>query len=326
MKLPRCPGFGTLTPLAFKAIAPAVQKWLTLLATSWWEIQVLCDPALEDIIFWRFDSFGGHGTASQRRNQYRQIQAYFPQEKFELLDLAAVALRLKQDAICAELSTPQTTWRLIDEEDWSKSWKDHWSPQPVGDRFIINPAWLPDPQERDRLTLQLDPGAAFGTGTHPTTQLCLESLEMRFGPEDTEMIVADIGCGSGILSIAALLLGAKCSHAVDIDPLAVQATTANAALNHLTSEQVNVQQGSLDTLMETLSKPVDGILCNILAEVIIDLIPQLNEIAHPQSWGILSGILLEQSKLVADTLEQHGWVVATLWRRQEWCCLNIRRS
>ncbi|MEM1311736.1 MAG: 50S ribosomal protein L11 methyltransferase, partial [Cyanobacteria bacterium P01_H01_bin.153] len=79
-------------------------------------------------------------------------------------------------------------------------------------------------------------------------------------------------------------------------------------------------------LMKTLSKPVDGILCNILAEVIIDLIPQLNEIAHPQSWGILSGILLEQSKLVADTLEQHGWIVATLWRRQEWCCLNIRRS
>jgi ribosomal protein L11 methyltransferase len=194
------------------------------------------------------------------------------------------------------------------------------------DRFIINPAWMDKPEDSDRLILQLDPGAAFGTGTHPTTQLCLESLEMRIEPDIPDVTVADIGCGSGILSTAALLLGAKHAYAVDVDPLAVRATQENATLNGFTSAQLEVQQGSLDTLMETLEKPVDGILCNILAEVIVDLIPQLNEIAHPQSWGILSGILLEQSKLVADTLEQHGWVVATLWRRKEWCCLNIRRS
>jgi len=196
----------------------------------------------------------------------------------------------------------------------------------VGDRLIINPAWLPKPEGSDRLVLQLDPGAAFGTGSHATTQLCLESLEMRIEKDDQGSVVADIGCGSGILSIAALLLGAKQAYAVDLDPLAVRATAENGALNGLTAQRLAVQQGSLDTLMETLEKPVDGILCNILAEVIVDLIPQLSEIAHSQSWGILSGILLEQSKLVADTLEQHGWVVATLWRRQECCCLNIRRS
>lgn len=296
------------------------------MVSSWWEIQVLCDPALEDTVFWRFETFGGHGTASQRKTSQRQVQAYFPQDKFELLDLAAVALRLKQDALCAELPEPITTWKLIDEEDWSKSWKDHWQPEEIGDRFIINPAWLPQPEETDRLVLQLDPGAAFGTGAHATTQLCLESLEMRIERDSKDIVVADIGCGSGILSIGALLLGAKRSCAVDIDPLAVHATAENAALNGLTSEHIFVQEGSLDTLMATLSEPVDGILCNILAEVILDLIPQLNEISHPQTWGILSGILLEQSKLVADTLEQHGWVVATLWRRKEWCCLNIRRS
>jgi ribosomal protein L11 methyltransferase len=174
--------------------------------------------------------------------------------------------------------------------------------------------------------LRLDPGAAFGTGTHATTQLCLESLEMRLGDGASAMVVADIGCGSGILSIGSLLLGAKRAYAVDIDPLAIQATAENAALNNLTEEQLQVQEGSLATLMETLTEPVDGIICNILAEVIVDLIPQLNEISKPQTWGILSGILLDQSKLVADTLEQHGWVVATLWRRKEWCCLNIRRS
>lgn len=290
-----------------------------------------CDPALEDDVFWRFEVLGGHGTASQRSGAQRQVQAYFPQEKFELLDLAAVALLMKQDALCANLPTPQTTWQLIDEEDWSKSWKDHWEPQAIGDRFLINPAWIPVSENSDRLILQLDPGAAFGTGAHPTTQLCLESLEMRLGTEyDDEpaapKIVADIGCGSGILSIGALLLGAQRAHAVDVDSLAVKATNANAALNQITPEQIVAQEGSLETLIGTLEGPVDGILCNILAEVILDLIPQLSEIAKPATWGILSGILLEQSKLVADTLEQHNWVVATLWRRKEWCCMNIRRS
>ncbi|MGF1523367.1 MAG: 50S ribosomal protein L11 methyltransferase [Leptolyngbyaceae cyanobacterium] len=296
------------------------------MVNSWWEIQVACDPALEDTVFWRFEMLGGQGTASQRKGTQRQVQAYFPQDKFELLDLAAVALFMKQDALCAHLPVPITTWHLIDEEDWAKSWKDHWQPQEVGDRFLINPAWLPIPEEGDRLVLQLDPGAAFGTGAHATTQLCLESLEMRLGGDNNDIVVADVGCGSGILSIGALLLGAKRAYAVDIDSLAVQATTENAALNHLNPDQIVTQQGSLDTLLKNLAEPVDGILCNILAEVILDLIPQLNEIAKPETWGILSGILLEQSKLVADTLEQHGWVVATLWRRKEWCCLNIRRS
>lgn len=296
------------------------------LVNSWWEIQVLCDPALEDAVFWRFEVLGGHGTASQRKGTQRQIQAYFPQDKFELLDLAAVALLMQQDALCAQLPIPQTTWQLIDEEDWAKSWKQHWQPQPIGDRFIINPAWLPTPQDPDRIVIQLDPGAAFGTGTHPTTQLCLESLEMRVGGDHTVKAVADIGCGSGILSIGALLMGAQQAYAVDIDALAVQATRTNAAINNLTAKRIQAQKGSLDTLLKTLPAPVDGILCNILAEVILDLIPDLHKISKPETWGILSGILLEQSKLVADTLEQHGWVVATLWRRKEWCCLNIRRS
>ncbi|MEO1297871.1 MAG: 50S ribosomal protein L11 methyltransferase, partial [Cyanobacteria bacterium J06636_16] len=134
------------------------------MVNSWWEIQVACDPALEDTVFWRFEILGGQGTASQRKGSQRQVQAYFPQDKFELLDLAAVALFMKQDALCAHLPPPKTTWHLIEEEDWAKSWKNHWQPQEIGDRFLINPAWLSVPEDGDRLVLQLDPGAAFGTG------------------------------------------------------------------------------------------------------------------------------------------------------------------
>jgi ribosomal protein L11 methyltransferase len=296
------------------------------LVNSWWEIQVLCEPALEETVFWRFDTVGSYGTSSQRKGSTCLVQTYFPQHRFELLDLAALALLLKQDALCSELPPPRVSWRIIDEEDWSKSWKDHWQPQEIGDRFLINPAWLPNPEDSNRLVLKLDPGVAFGTGAHATTQLCLESLEMRLGENASELVVADVGCGSGILSIGALLLGAKRAYAVDTDDMAVSSTHMNREINRISDQDLRVYQGSLDTLITALDGPVDGILCNILAEVILDLIPRLHEISKPTTWGILSGILLEQSKLVADTLEQNGWVVATLWRRQEWCCLNIRRS
>ncbi|WP_197064833.1 50S ribosomal protein L11 methyltransferase [Leptolyngbya sp. KIOST-1] len=293
---------------------------------TWWEVKVLCDPALEDTVFWRFDSFGSQGTSTQKRGSSCIVQAYFPQHRMELLDLSALALLIKQDALCSDQVPPRISWQLIDEEDWSKSWKDHWQPEPIGDRFLITPAWLEPPADNDRLVLRLDPGVAFGTGNHPTTQLCLESLEMRLTYEKTDVTIADIGCGSGILSIGALLLGAKKSYAADIDDLAVHSAVGNRTLNGLTEEQLPLIHGSLDAIAAKLTAPVDGIVCNILAEVIMDLIPQMHTIVTADGWGILSGILLEQSKLVADTLEQHGWVVATLWRRQEWCCLNVRRS
>lgn len=298
------------------------------MAHSWWEIRVICDPGLEDIIFWRLENFGCRGTASEMKNNYCLISAYLPEEQAGLLDLAALSLYLRQDALCSGLSLPATQWNLIDEEDWASSWKVHWQPQEIGDRFLIYPAWLPVPTNSDRLLLRLDPGMAFGTGTHATTQLCLESLEMRlgFGSTENAPIIADIGCGSGILSIGSILLGAKKAYAVDTDPLAVDAAISNRKLNRILSQQLTVEEGTIERLIKTIDGPVDGLMCNILAEVIIDLIPQFEAISKPTTWGVLSGILLEQAKPIADTLEQHGWVVATLWRRQDWCCFNIRRS
>ncbi|MEB3209865.1 MAG: 50S ribosomal protein L11 methyltransferase [Leptolyngbyaceae bacterium] len=295
---------------------------------SWWEIRVLCDVNGEDLVFWRLEDFGCKGTSREIRGGVCVVSAYLPQQQSKLLDLGALSLLTQQDALCAQLPVPDVQWRLIEEEDWASSWKQYWHPQEVGDRFLIKPAWLPDPPTSDRLILRLDPGAAFGTGTHPTTQLCLESLEMRLlTPNQSEhMVLADIGCGSGIVSIGALLLGAKQVYAVDIDPLAIQATGENRDLNYIASERLIVNEGSADYLMKALPHPVDGIICNILAEVIIDLIPTFGEISQTNTWGVLSGILLDQAKAVTDVLEQHGWFVATLWRRKEWCCLNIRRS
>lgn len=296
------------------------------MANSWWNIQILCDTDLEETIFWRLELFGCRGSSSEIKGHSCLIGAYLPQEQAQLLDLAALALALRQDALCVGLPIPAVQWDLIDEEDWSSTWKEHWQPQEIGDRFLINPAWLPAPEESDRIVLKLEPGVAFGTGDHATTQLCLESLEMRLGSDVKDLVIADIGCGSGILSIGAMLLGAKQGYAVDTDPLAVKAARESRDLNGIAAERLLIEAGSVDRVAELINAPVDGIVCNILAEVIIDLIPQMTAIVHPHTWGIFSGILLDQAKPVADTLEENGWVVAALWKRQDWCCMNVRRT
>jgi ribosomal protein L11 methyltransferase len=304
------------------------------MANTWWEIQILCDPGLEETMFWRLDLFGCKGAASQCQGDLHRVSAYYPQAQAHVLDLAALALEIRQDALCLQQPLPIVRWGLIDEEDWASSWKQHWKPQEVGDLLLIYPAWLPLPPQADpsrpmlgdRVILKLEPGVAFGTGDHATTQLCLEALEMRLSEDPSNVTIADIGCGSGILSVAALLLGAKQIYALDTDPLAVKATLENLALNDIAAGRFQVAQGSVDHLRQLVSGPIDGIVCNILADVIVELIPQWTDLIQPTSWGILSGILLDQAKVIADVLEGHGWFVSALWKRGDWACLNIRRS
>jgi ribosomal protein L11 methyltransferase len=295
------------------------------MSNSWWEITVVCEPSLEESVFWRLEDFGCSGTAISKKPPSLEVKAYIPEIKAQLLDLAALALWLRQDALIFGFSEPITHWQLIDEEDWASSWKQHWQIAEIGDRFLICPAWLNPTENTDRLVLKIDPGSAFGTGTHPTTQLCLESLEMRLSVNPQDKILADIGCGSGILSTGAILLGAKKVYAVDIDPLAVNATRSNRHLNRINPENLAINQGSVEELLELIPDGVDGIVCNILAETIITLMPQLTRLAKPTTWAILSGILVTQAQSITDILEPHGWLMAALWKRQEWCCIQIRR-
>jgi ribosomal protein L11 methyltransferase len=295
------------------------------MSNRWWEINVLCEPVLEESVFWRLEKFGCSGTATQVKEDHYLIRAYIPEISAQLMDLAALSLWLKQDATLIETSLPQINWNLIDEEDWASSWKEHWHPAEIGDRILIYPAWLELPSETDRLVLRLDPGAAFGTGTHPTTQLCLESLEMRLSQGAENLTIADIGCGSGILSIGAVLLGAKQVYAVDTDALAIKTCRSNCQLNNIERQSLLVHHGSIEKLLE-LNQTFDGIVCNILADTIVELFPQFDALTTKNSWAILSGILVEQADRIADAVEGQGWTIAALWKRQEWCCFNVRRS
>ena len=296
------------------------------MSNNWWKIQILCDPSLEELVFWRLEKFGCPGTATEVKGKQHWITAYIPVKLASLGNLAALELSLKEDAMAFGVDLLSVTkWQEIQQEDWGSNWKKHWSITEIGDRFLICPAWLSPPPHTSRLVLRLDPGIAFGTGTHPTTSLCLEALEMRFAVEKNQ-IIADIGCGSGILSIAASLLGAPQVYGVDIDPLAIYATKNNRNLNQIDAQKLTVARGSVEELMKLKSDGFNGIMCNILAETIIELIPQMTNLAKPTTWAILSGILLEQTAEVTHVVEEYGWIVATIWEREKWCCLNIRRS
>jgi ribosomal protein L11 methyltransferase len=295
------------------------------MSNSWWEIKIDCVSDLEENIFWRLSEFGCKGMSTQPRDQDLLISAYIPQVQVKLLAVSDLSLQLEEDAREIGCPVPVTRCNLIDEEDWSSSWKQHWQAQPIGDRLLINPAWLEPPTDSDRIILTLDPGVAFGTGTHATTQLCLEALEMRLQP-GTNLTIADIGCGSGILSTAALLLGAQQVYAVDNDPLAVKATGENRDLNSIASEKLIVELGSIEQLQLMLSTPVDGFVCNILSDVIIQLAPAMAALVKPKGWAILSGILSSQVADVSNVLEQQGWIVGTVWNRQEWSCINLKHK
>lgn len=291
--------------------------------TAWWEVHIAISPEQEDSVFWRLQTFGCQGTASENRNQTVEVRAYLPADRVTPLDLSALALLLRQDALLLEAEPPAVHWERLEAADWSTEWKQHWKPQEIGDKILICPAWLDAEPNDNRHVLVMDPGAAFGTGAHPTTQMCAEALEMHldFLEPDERVEVADIGCGSGILSLVAAKLGAERVYAVDTDELAIETATFNVRQNGV-ADRIEVFHGSLDAV----PRRVDGVVCNILAETIVDLIPQFELVLRPDGWLVLSGVLVEQAKTVSTTLEAHGWTVAALWKRKEWCCLNVRRA
>jgi len=316
---------------------------------KWWAVTVICPVALEDSVYWAFDELGSKGTASQTKDDRRIVTAYFPQVQFQPADFeglrstvlnsaatqADVLLKSAENKAGGLTTLPSVdvSWQLIDEEDWAKSWKRHWKAEEIGDRLLINPAWM-TPPATERTILTLDPGSAFGTGAHATTQLCLEALEKQ---NLSDVTIADIGCGSGILSIVALLYGAKRAIAADVDPLAISSTQSNAKVNDIEASeeaneeigaQLSVQLGSLPEIINMAATadalPVDGIVCNILSEIIVGLIiPRLSELAGPKTWGILSGILTSKAPWVEEHLVAYGWQVTGITHQDEWCAMTI---
>lgn len=204
----------------------------------------------------------------------------------------------------------------VAEEDWANAWKAHYHPIRIGRRFLVRPLWIDVPPDSDRITLDLDPGMAFGTGLHPTTQLCLEALE------DLDLAgkrVLDLGTGSGILAIASKKLGAAEVLALDVDSVAVEAARGNLAVNGL-GEGVTVGQGSLPLDAPRL---FDVVLANIIARVIIDLSAELAGALEPDGVLVASGIIDDREGEVAAALQRAGLSVESR-RRGDWRAMICR--
>jgi ribosomal protein L11 methyltransferase len=223
---------------------------------------------------------------------------------------------------------PEPHYKLIQEVNWMEAWKEHYHPIPVGKRLLILPAWIA-PQDDGRLPIRIDLGMAFGTGTHPTTQLCLALAEDYFDSltRIEGIRVIDVGCGSGILSIAALLLGAERALGVDIDEEAIRASGENAVLNGV-SERLVVSLGSVTEVVggEYGMKNAQLVFANILAPILVQLLDiGLGDLVTQDGWLVLSGILAEQSDEVGSALEAHGFQRIEKCQLGDWVALAARR-
>ncbi len=211
----------------------------------------------------------------------------------------------------------------LPDTDWEEDWKRNYPPQTVGSRFLVLPYWLSDTPTQGRLPVILDPGLTFGTGAHPSTQMVMEAMETAVKPG---MTCLDLGSGSGILSIAALRLGARRAVGVDIDPKAEDAARENAGYNGYSSPEFTALTGNVledCTLMERLEAiQADVVLVNIVADVIIALAPALPGLLNAESTLILSGILDIRLPEVTAALERGGLRVLTVRAKEDWRCVT----
>ncbi len=229
------------------------------------------------------------------------------------------------EALVKELKLTMTVQTMADV-NWEESWKDNYPPQEVGTSLIVLPYWLAEEYEGERLPVILDPGLTFGTGAHPSTQMVMQTMEQRI---KKGMRCLDLGSGSGILSIAALRLGAACATGVDIDPKAENIARENAGYNGFVAPEFTALTGNVTedkALMERLSRTRwDVLLVNIVADVIISLAPVLPEFMDQDTVVILSGILDTRLEDVKAALEQAGLTIQAQKEMEDWRCLCAKR-
>jgi ribosomal protein L11 methyltransferase len=211
------------------------------------------------------------------------------------------------------------TLRTVQDQDWETAWKAYFKPLRVGRRFVVKPTWEEYAPRHDDLVLELDPGMAFGTGAHPTTQLCLEALEEVVRPGEH---VLDFGTGSGILALAAARLGARVIG-LDIDPIAASAADLNVTANGL-RDRVRIQGGDLEALAN--EERFDGIVANILAGVILDYADGLAARCRSGGWLVASGIIDHRALAVIDGLRASGFDHFEQRKCGEWVALIARRD
>ena len=230
---------------------------------------------------------------------------------------------LKKEELGIDLGSLRMEYDEVDEEDWANNWKAYYKPIEIGERLLVCPSWE-KAEDTGRVTLSLDPGMAFGSGSHQTTGMCLEFIE---GLDVSGMSVADLGCGSGILSIAALLLGAKSAVAVDIDPIVEDVVRENAELNGIGGEYTVFTGNVLadgEAKERVAAEKYDLVLANIVASVIIPLVPFARQIVGENGLFVTSGIISDREQEVCEALGKNGFEVQCVKHRDDWVAIMAR--
>lgn len=224
---------------------------------------------------------------------------------------------------------PTPTFNIVNDEDWAEAWKANYKPIHLGRHILIRPLWITVPSDPNDVVIALDPGMAFGTGTHPSTQLVLEAAEDLVADKPGAAIL-DLGCGSGILAIGAIKFGASHALAIDTDPMSIRVTNENAEANG-TLDKMTVHEGSLDSLLDPQTgeayEAFDIALVNILAKVIIMMCGQgLGKIVKPGGVGVFGGIIEEQADEVETALRSTGLIPYKRRSSSDWVVIEALRE
>ena len=257
------------------------------------------------------------------------VKAYLADagENMELVHAAEASFdELRKMDVGIDLGSLRFVVRMTDEEDWANNWKIYYKPLKIGERLLVRPSWEALSDAEGRTVLSLDPGMAFGTGSHHTTRMCLQYLEKTVKEGD---MLLDLGCGSGILSIAGVLLGAKSALAVDIDPIAEKIAYENAEINGVLRDRYEVRIGDVltdDALRAGLAaQQYEVITANIVASVIIALLPIVPPLLKEGGAFITSGIIRDRLDEVKEAILANGLTIESEDISEEWCAILARK-
>lgn len=301
--------------------------------TFWLEVSLTVDGELAEAVAEVIGRFTPQGVVMEQAVGYKDAsdtgEPYGPVRVYGYIPLDSTTEQKRQHLeeslwhLGQIQPLPKAEYRSVPDQDWMSAWKEHYRPIPVGEKILILPAWL-ESNDPDRVAIKIDPSMAFGTGTHPTTQLCLALLEKYIA---NGINVIDVGCGSGILSIGAVKLGANSVLAVDIDPASVRATNENAAANRV-EDQIFAALGSVAEILQGqyTIRQAPVVVVNILAPVIVRLFNEdLVKLISPDGIILLSGILLEQATEVEVEAASYGLRLEERLTIGDWIALAFRK-
>jgi len=325
---------------------------------EWLEVTVNCDPEHAEAVADVMARYAPGGVAIQQNALDLKGDEWRPDGPLEPVASVRAYLSVEPDLEEKRRQVEEALWHLrqiapipapefrtVAEEQWASAWKEHFHVTRIGKRFVIKPSWrdVPSTLQADDIVIELDPGMAFGTGLHPTTQMCLLALEKHLQPGDR---VLDLGTGSGILAIGAAKLGAAACLAMDIDPVAFECARANVKANGV-SDLVQVEQGSLVQISNfkyQISKEAEAfetwnfacsraapkfdiLLVNILAKIIIELSRQgLGDVVKPGGLAVFAGLIDTQEAEVREALERVGFHVIERVQEKDWVGLVCQKA